>query len=151
MDDFRILPAADSALVIEFGSAIDRGTSDRVLAPAESRPRAPLPGATEIVATFRSLCVNYDSLLTTGFELEAAIRALVKVSGASLQARRLWEIPVCYDPQYAPDIEEVGKAVGLTAAEVAALHAGTQYHVYMIGFVPGYPYMAALPAKLRLP
>jgi KipI family sensor histidine kinase inhibitor len=151
MDDFRFLPAADSALVIEFGSAIDRGTSDRVLALAETLTRAALPGATEIVATFRSLCVNYDSLLTTGLELEAAITALVQRSGASSQARRLWDIPVCYDPQYAPDIAEVGKAVGLTAAEVAALHAGTQYHVYMIGFVPGYPYMGDLPAKLRLP
>jgi inhibitor of KinA len=151
MDDFRILPAADSALVIEFGSAIDRATSDRVLALAETLTRASLPGATEIVATFRSLCVNYDSLLTTGLELEAAIRALVQQSGASSQARRLWDIPVCYDPPYAPDIEEVAKTVGLTAAEVAALHAGTQYHVYMIGFVPGYPYMGDLPAKLRLP
>jgi KipI family sensor histidine kinase inhibitor len=151
MDDFRILPAADSALVIEFGSAIDRKISDRVLALAETLTRAALPGATEIVATFRSLCVNYDSLLTTGVELEAAIRALVKGSGASSQARRLWEIPVCYDSECAPDIEEVGKAVGLSGAEVAALHAGTQYHVYMIGFVPGYPYMGDLPVKLRLP
>src|SRR5882672_2924815 len=151
MDDFRILPAADSALVIEFGSAIDRKTSDRVLALAETLTQAGLPGATEIVATFRSLSVNYDSLLTTGRELEAAIRALVQRSGTSSQARQLWDIPVCYDPSYAPDIEDVAKTAGLTVAEVAALHAGTQYHVYMIGFVPGYPYMGDLPTKLRLP
>jgi len=151
MDDFRILPAADSALVIEFGSAIDRTISDRVLALAETLTRASLPGATEIVATFRSLCVNYDSLSTTGLELETAIRALVRGAGASAQVRRLWEIPVCYEPPCAPDIEEVGKAVGLSAAEVASLHAGTQYHVYIIGFVPGYPYMGDLPAPLRLP
>jgi inhibitor of KinA len=140
MDDFRILQAADSALVIEFGSAIDRKTSERVLALAETLTSAGLPGATEIVATFRSLSVNYDSLLTTGRELEQAITVLAKRSGASSRTRKLWDIPVCYDPPYAPDI-----------AEVAALHAGTQYHVYMIGFVPGYPYMGDLPAKLRLP
>jgi inhibitor of KinA len=151
MNDFRILPAADSALVIEFGSAIDRKTSDRVLALAEVLTNASLPGATEVVATFRSLSVNYDSLLTTGHELEQAIRALMKRSGASTQVRRLWDIPVCYDPSYAPDIAEVAKTAGLTVTEVAALHAGTQYHVYMIGFVPGYPYMGDLPAKLRLP
>src|SRR5258705_4109007 len=151
MDDFRILPAADSALVIEFGSAIDRKTSDRVLALAERLTRASLPGATEIVATFRSLSVNYDSLLTTGREVEQAITALAKRSGASSRIRKLWDIPVCYDPPYAPDIAEVAKTIGLTVAEVAALHAGTQYHVYMIGFVPGYPYMGDLPAKLRLP
>jgi inhibitor of KinA len=151
MDDFRILQAADSALVIEFGSAIDRKTSERVLALAETLTRAGLPGATEIVATFRSLSVNYDSLLTTGRELEQAITALAKRSAASSRIRKLWDIPVCYDPPYAPDIAEIANTIGLTVAEVAALHAGTQYHVYMIGFVPGYPYMGDLPAKLRLP
>jgi inhibitor of KinA len=151
MDDFRILQAADSALVIEFGSAIDRKTSERVLALAETLTSAGLQGATEIVATFRSLSVNYDSLLTTGRELEQAITALAKRSGASSRIRKLWDIPVCYDPPYAPDIAEIAKTIGLTVAEVAALHAGTQYHVYMIGFVPGYPYMGDLPAKLRLP
>lgn len=151
MDDFRILKAADSALVIEFGAAIDRGISDRVLALAETLTNAGLPGATEIVATFRSLCVNYDSLVTTGADLERAIAELVKGSRTSSQIRRLWDIPVCYGPPHAPDIEQVATSVGLTAAEVAALHAGTQYHVYMIGFVPGYPYMGDLPAKLRLP
>jgi inhibitor of KinA len=151
MDDFRILPAADSALVIEFGSAIDRKTSEQVLALAETLTSAGLQGATEIVATFRSLSVNYDSLLTTGRELEQAITALAKRSGASSRIRKLWDIPVCYDPPYALDIAEIAKTIGLTVAEVAALHAGTQYHVYMIGFVPGYPYMGDLPAKLRLP
>jgi inhibitor of KinA len=151
MDDFRILKAADSALVFEFGTAIDRKISDRVLGLAEILNNAGLPGATEIVATFRSLCVNYDSLKTTGAELEQAIVALMRGAGTSSQIRRLWEIPVCYDPEFAPDIEEVATRVGLSVAEVAALHAGTQYHVYMIGFVPGYPYMGDLPKQLRLP
>ena len=44
MDDFRILKAADSALVIEFGSAIDRKTSDRVLALAETLTQRRLAG-----------------------------------------------------------------------------------------------------------
>src|SRR5437763_6467877 len=81
MDDFRILKAADSALVFEFGTAIDRKISDRVLGLAEILNNAGLPGATEIVATFRSLCVNYDSLKTTGAELEQSIVALMKAPG----------------------------------------------------------------------
>jgi inhibitor of KinA len=150
MDDFRILQAADSALVIEFGSTIDHKISERVLALAEALKNAGLPGVTEVVATFRSLSVNYDSLVTAGRELEQAITA-VKVPGASSHVRQLWDIPVCYDPQFAPDIEDVAISAGLTTAEVAALHASIQYHVYMIGFVPGYPYMGDLPARLRLP
>ena len=151
MDDFRILQAADSAMVIEFGSTIDRKISERVLALAEALKDARLPGVTEVVATFRSLSVNYDSLLTTGRDLEQVITTFAAGSVTSSRVRQLWDIPVCYDPQFAPDIDDVAKSVGLTTTEVAALHASTQYHVYMIGFVPGYPYMGDLPAKLRLP
>jgi KipI family sensor histidine kinase inhibitor len=151
MTDFRILQAADSALVIEFGAVIDRGISDRVLALAETVTAASLPGVTAVAATFRSLCVNYDSLVTTGAELEQAVAALMKTRASASRVRRLWEIPACYDPEFAPDIADVATSAGLTPAEVAALHAGTQYHVYMIGFVPGYPYMGDLPEPLRLP
>src|SRR5215213_11863068 len=151
VDDFRILKAADSALVFEFGTEIDRKISDSVLGLSEILNHASLPGATEIVATFRSLCVNYDSLKTTGAELEQAIVGLMKGAGSSRQIRRLWGIPVCYDPEFAPDIEEVATRIGLSVADVATLHAGTQYHIYLIGFVPGYPYMGDLPKQLRLP
>lgn len=151
MADFQVLKAADSALVVEFGSTIDRKISNRVLALAEALEHARLPGVTEIIATFRSLNVNYDALTTTGSELEQAIAAFVDEPSGSSHSKRLWDIPACYSPKFAPDIEDVAKSVDLSVAEVAALHADTQYHVYMIGFVPGYPYMGDLPAKLQLP
>lgn len=150
MADFRVLKAADSALVFEFGSSIDRKISDRILALAATIEHARLPGVTEVVATFRSLSVNYDSLVTTGDDLERAISIFVKEPGQASGTRRLWDIPVCYEPEFAPDIEEIARAAGLSVAETADLHAGTQYHVYMIGFVPGFPYMGDLPEKLRL-
>lgn len=151
MADFRILKAADSALVIEFGSTIDRKISDRVLALAETLEQANLPGVTEVIATFRSLSINYDSLITTGNELEQAVHAFVNQSTRASGGKRLWQIPVCYEPEFAPDIEEIAKAAKLSAQEVVSLHSGTQYHVYMIGFVPGFPYMGDVPDKLRFP
>lgn len=151
MKDLRVLNAADSALVIEFGSTIDLAVSDHVLALGQALQRAELPGITEVVATFRSLCVNYDPLVTTGAELEAAVTSLVQESGVASRARKLWEIPVCYDGEFAPDLADVANATGLRPAEVIELHASVNYHVYMIGFVPGYPYMGDLPAKLHLP
>jgi inhibitor of KinA len=151
MAEFRILKAADSALVIEFGSTIDRKISDRVLALADAVEQAGLPGVIEVVATFRSLSVNYDSLLTTGDEVEQEIAKFMQDKAGASHPGRLWDIPVCYEPEWAHDLEEVAKAVELTASEVVALHCGTQYHVYMIGFVPGFPYMGDVPEKLRLP
>ncbi|MCP4618234.1 MAG: 5-oxoprolinase subunit PxpB [Bradyrhizobium sp.] len=151
MNDFRVLNAADSALVIEFGSTVDRAVSDQVLALGEALKGAGLPGVTEIVATFRSLCVNYDPLVTTAAELESAVTSLVQKTGVTSRARRLWDIPVCYDGEFAPDLADVANATGLRPVDVAELHASVNYHVYMIGFVPGYPYMGDLPTKLHLP
>jgi inhibitor of KinA len=45
----------------------------------------------------------------------------------------------------------VARLTGLSAGEVVALHSGTLYHVYMLGFLPGFPYMGDLPPRLALP
>jgi KipI family sensor histidine kinase inhibitor len=31
------------------------------------------------------------------------------------------------------------------------MHSGVRYHVYMLGFLPGFPYMGDLPPQLALP
>src|SRR3954452_1888626 len=97
MTDVRILQAADSALVIEFGSAIDREISGRVLGLAESVKAAELPGVTALTATSRSLSVSSASLVTTGAELELAVAALMKARPTDAQIRRLWQITACSD------------------------------------------------------
>jgi len=68
------------------------------------------------------------------------------------QPVKLWRIPACYAASHAPDLAKWRKHTGLSAADVVRLHSGgARYHVYMIGFVPGFPYMGELPAPLVLP
>ncbi|MBX9623260.1 MAG: allophanate hydrolase subunit 1 [Gemmataceae bacterium] len=55
-------------------------------------------------------------------------------------------IPVCYDR--GPDLAAVAAHLGLSADEVVRLHTGTEYTVYAIGFVPGFPYLGYLPPEL---
>ena len=61
------------------------------------------------------------------------------------------EVPVCYDPVFAPDLAEVAAKTGLAPDEVAARHAAGEYRVLMIGFAPGHAYMGGLDAKLAVP
>jgi inhibitor of KinA len=63
-------------------------------------------------------------------------------------ANRTVEIPVCYDPSIAPDLAGVADRLGLAVDEVIRIHTAQSYHVYMIGFLPGFPYMGELPATL---
>jgi inhibitor of KinA len=147
----RFLPAGDSAVAVEFGDRIDRALSDRVLALARALRTAPPPGVVDAVPTFRSLLVHYDPLVTSGRDVTEAIRALTGTGGERGRPRRRWTIPACYAQELAPDLAEVAQRTGLTTEEVVSRHAGTAFHVYMIGFAPGHPYMGDLPDELSLP
>jgi inhibitor of KinA len=147
----RFVPAGDTALVVEFGDEIDRAMSERVLRLAEQVRNAAIAGVIETVPTFRSLMVHYDPLVTSGVRLAGDIRALARSVGSAARRRRLWRLPACYALECAPDLAAVAEGTGLRAADVVERHAGTQFHVYMIGFLPGYPYMGDLPPELRLP
>ena len=150
-DTPRFLAAGDTALVVEFGRVIDRAVSERVLALRDRVQAAALEGVVELVPSFRSLMVHYDPLRTGNARLTSAIRELLAGQTAASRTARLWRIPACYEGQHAPDLEDVARRTGLATAEVVRLHAQTRYHVYMIGFLPGYPYLGDVPEALRLP
>ena len=147
----RFLPSGDTALVVEFGDRIDRGLSAAVIGLAERIRVADLGGVTETVPSFRSLLVHYDPLATSAERLTEEIAGLIEGQAAVPTSGRLWRIPVCHDGEFAPDLAEVAAHAGLTPDEAIALHGATRYHVYMIGFLPGFPYLGDLPEVLQLP
>jgi KipI family sensor histidine kinase inhibitor len=69
----------------------------------------------------------------------------------SESAGRLWQLPVCYDCELAPDLGDVAARTGLTCAAVVERHAAVVYHVYMLGFLPGLAYLGDVPSELALP
>ena len=56
-----------------------------------------------------------------------------------------------YGGEYGPDLEWVARYHSMEVEEVIRLHTGSVYHVYMIGFTPGFAYMGELPAVLVTP
>jgi inhibitor of KinA len=147
----RFLPAGDRALVIEFGDTVDRGLSGAVLRLAALIDVAAIPGVVEMVPTFRSLLVHYDPLSTTAAELERRIAGLAGRAPPVGRAGRSWRIPFCAEGGYAPDLAEVARRSGLACDAVVARLSAVAYHVYMLGFLPGFPYLGDLPAELALP
>jgi KipI family sensor histidine kinase inhibitor len=147
----RFLAAGDTAVTVEFGDGIDRALNDCVLRLSAQVRAANLPGVVETVPTFRSLLVHYDPLTTDSASLTVAIENLLDSSRGAAQPVKLWRIPACYAISHAPDLAEVAQRTGLSTVEIVDLHSSTRYHVYMLGFVPGFPYMGDLPAPLVLP
>ena len=147
----RFLAAGDTALVVEFGDTVDRTVSDRVLALAEAIDAQAMAGIVELVPTFRSLMIHYDPLRLGAGELEAMVRPLLDGLGTVKHHERLFKLPVAYGGDLGPDLGEVAERTGHTPDEVVRLHTAVTYHVYALGFLPGYPYMGDGPEALSLP
>lgn len=151
LDAPKIIPQGDAALVVEFGRAIDRAVSERVTALAAAVAAAAIPGVREAVPTFRSLLIHYDPLVLDFDALAARAKTMAATAGAVRRRARLVHMPVCYDEDLGPDLAEAAAHAGLSRVDAARLHASVDYHVYMLGFAPGLPYMGDLPEPLRMP
>lgn len=148
----KFLAAGDAALVVEYGEIIDAALIDAVQQLDRRLAVAALPGIVETVPSFRSLMVHYDPLVTSRADLITAIQALdpgAPVTG--VEPPRRWILPVCYDAGFAPDLAHVATATGLDADAVTATHAANPFTVAVVGFLPGCPFMAELPAAFNLP
>lgn len=152
----RLLDAGDSAVTVEFGTTIAPELVAEVAAldhqVSLARARGELTGVIETMPTFRSLTVLYDPLLTSRAELDPALLSLVANKGeAQTAAGRRWRLPACYGGAFGADLEDVAAARGLGADDVVRLHTGAEFTVYMLGFMPGLPFMGGLPEALSMP
>lgn len=146
----RFLDSGETALVVEFGRAVEPEISDRVLALDAALVARALPGVRESVPTYRSLMVHYDPLVISRATLVGEIEAMVNAPRAASGPVVRWVLPCCYDPEYGEDIGEVSRMTGLSEEKVVALHAGAVFRVYMYGFAPGFCYLGGLPKELAV-
>jgi inhibitor of KinA len=152
MSDLRIVPAGDAALLVELPPRIDPATSARVVALARAVREQCGGTLRDIVVGYCSVTVYFDPLQLDAAWLEAELRTLAEgLPEALITEGRLIDVPVCYGGEYGPDLAEVAAHARGSEADVVALHAGVTYRVYLIGFVPGLPYLAAVDPRLALP
>ncbi|MGI9355503.1 MAG: 5-oxoprolinase subunit PxpB [Rhizobiaceae bacterium] len=147
----RILPYGDAAILVEYGDTIDRDLNARVMALDAVIDDLALDGVLETMPSFRSLMIRFDPMVTDHAILENAVMPHAHKVKASAKTGRHWKLPVCYDAAIAPDLDEVAERTGLTTGEITRLHSETELHVYMIGFLPGHPYLGDLPDVLNIP
>jgi inhibitor of KinA len=148
----RIAPAGDTALVAEFPQRIDPEINARAIALAAALRRRCGGAVRDAVVGYATLTVYFDPLAVDAAWMEAEIR---EAAGAQhelvSQPGTLVEVPVSYGGQAGPDLPDVAAFAGMNAEEVIALHAVAEYRVYMVGFVPGFAYMASVDPRIAAP
>lgn len=152
MEAVELFPVGDCGLLAVCGDKINDRVGNRVTALDATVRAARLPGVVETVPAFASLLVRYDPLLTDYDTLAAAVGPL---AARTRVHRRLGgqvvTIPVCYGGDYGPDLAFVAQHAGLTEGEVIRRHTAPRYRIYMLGFLPGFPYLGGLDPALFTP
>ena len=147
---FRIM--GDRGLLVELGDEISRQINQKVRALFIGIEGHDLKGIKELVPGYRSLMVVYNPLVSSLSSLKSQIMDIWDtVDETQLPSPRIVEIPVVYGDEFGPDLEWVASYLKMTPEEVIRLHIQPTYQVYMIGFMPGYPYMGEVVDSLVAP
>lgn len=155
---YHIFPLGDAALIIDLGNVIDESLNKIIHSLFYQLKNDPLPGIVELVPGYSSLTVYYDVLSikqmlneeTTAFEwiTEKIQERLSRDEEHTGKSEDLFIVPVCYDPEYAPDLEHIAGSNGISVEEIIYLHVSATYRVYMLGFLPGFAYMGQVDEKI---
>jgi KipI family sensor histidine kinase inhibitor len=149
-------PLADDALLVRFGEIIDAAHNARALDAARLlRERNP-SWLRDAVPAYASLAVFFDGDRIDTADPHAFVAAQIRETlrnqeAATASSARIIDIPVCYEPEMAPDLAEAASELGIAADDLIRRHSSASYTVAMIGFAPGFPYLLGLPDSLALP
>jgi KipI family sensor histidine kinase inhibitor len=147
----HIVIAGADALIIYFGEVIAKRTSKRVYHALQLLQET--PGFREITPSYTSLMVVFDPLTHTHSTCKELIEEkLVNMdeSHEGTKARNI-VIPVWYDVEVGLDLRALSEEKERTIDEIISLHVKHTYHVYAIGFLPGFPYMGTVDKALISP
>lgn len=158
---FRIYTLAEHAITVEWQALPAPDLHDRLMALHTDLQRHPFPGFLESVPAYVSLTVFFDPFdpfmlsVIDGGGISAWVAQHISSRIEKLVPaptdRRTICLPVCYDAEFGPDQQDVARFCGLSVEDMIRLHVSVLYRVYMIGFVPGFPYLGMTDARLDVP
>lgn len=156
----------ECAVVVKFNNKIDIKTHLSISALGEYLDNNPFQGMIEYVPSFVSMTIFYNPLEVirsvkgekklenkTVYEIVAhKVEKIVNnLREDSKDTSRIVEIPVCYGEEFGPDLKYVAEYNNISTQEVIDIHSSCDNRVYMIGFAPGFPYLAGMSDKIATP
>jgi inhibitor of KinA len=151
-----VVPLGDSAAYVEFSTTLDLDVNSVVQRLGLVILKRNVPWVRDVVPALGGLALHFhlDHAELPAKPLEESLALVLEnLKGLSSKEEpgRVIEMPVCYETEFALDLEEVAKKAGLPPQEVTHRHLSGEYRVLMMGFSPGHAYMGGLDAKLAVP
>lgn len=153
MSEFSLYPKGDRAITISFGNLINKETHLRVKKAFHRLKQKNEDSILDIVPTYTAITIYYNWLDTSYYEMKEWIEdCLVNYDADEIVSEDvIVEIPVCYGNKFGPDLSRVAEQNHMTEEDVIDKHSSPLYLIYMMGFLPGFPYLGGLKEELATP
>jgi inhibitor of KinA len=145
----RVVPASDSSLLIILGDVMSLDNHERVMSLFRALQRLNDPRVRNLHPAYASILIDFDPLLLSHEETTSLIENLADDESQNDRAANIVTIPVCYDIEFAPDLEEIANHAKIPTLEVIRLHCSVTYRVHFLGFTPGFAYLGGLSETLH--
>lgn len=154
---------SECAVVVYFEDEVSEANLLHISAFNKAIYEQPFAGFLETVPAYTTLTVYFNPKLVRQNDLLKGVRAyqsvihyLEKLSltlliNQSIVKHELIHVPVCYDEVFGPDLAYVAQYNKLNIADVIQLHCSAIYTVYMVGFMPGFPYLGGMSSQIATP
>ena len=148
-----ISSVGDRAISIDFGQVIDPIINRHIRQTIERIKELQLDGIIELVPTYCALLVEYDAMLYSYSEICNIIEPTLEEGMANTinELVTVVEVPTVYGGEFGPDLSFVASHNHLSEDEVISIHSGTDYLVYMLGFIPGFTYLGGMDPRIATP
>ena len=146
--EMELQPYGDQAILINFQQKVHLDVNQQVMDIYHTIKHSKLPGVTFLIPAYCSLVIGYDPAIAPYNHLRKVLLNL-EVQKQKTPPGRALQIPVCYEKPFALDLDYVLNRTKLTADEIIDLHTSQPFHVFMMGFLPGFAYMGPLSKALQ--
>ncbi|MCH4171688.1 MAG: 5-oxoprolinase subunit PxpB [Lactobacillus sp.] len=150
---YHYVPMGESALDLVLPNKIDVGQNQLIQTVGQQLLAQKIAGVTAIIPAYHTLTVNFVASLVTYGQLTQVLDRLIGDFDPQQAAAnsRVLAIPVCYDPEFGPDLAAVAAYGHLSVGDLIQMHTQTKYFIYMMGFLPGFAYMGTVPKQIAMP
>ena len=149
----KISNIGDCGITCDFGDEVNKKTNREVIKLfnfiQESVKSKKIKGILNYTPSYNKLIINFD----LGEVKSKEVMEFIKKSDYSTidlsENNKVVEVPICYDEEFALDIKRLEKKIKLSFKEIVNEHLNTELFVYMIGFIPGHPFMGDLKKRMQ--
>ena len=148
----KISNIGDCGITCDFGEEVNKQTNKEVIKLfnfiQESVKSKKIKGILNYTPSYNKLIINFELGQTKSKEIIEFIKTSDYSKMTLSKKNKVVEIPICYDEEFALDIKRLEEKTRLNFKEIVNEHIKTNFFVYMIGFVPGQPFLGDLNNNL---